>query len=282
MHFGVGVEEHGLYEWNVLEPSLDMIICPLRFNAAGAGVEGELSGRLDPTRLFPGPTLYQTLGVPAAVLQPEWIADSTFTRFATRGARAVGFPDLRTGASMLADVLDQGSQVRYAFLYWDAIDRIGHEKGPGSPEFDAAARDALDRVWDGLRTRGDFTVLITADHGQVDVDPQLPVFLSHPRPAGSSRDAFLHVRPDRCQHVIDELSVRLQDRAQVVPAAQLFSRMGPRLRERLGNVAVLPAAGRQVWLRRAAANERWWRGQHGGRDHDEMSTYLAELVDRGT
>lgn len=288
MHFGVPVEDHGLYEWNVLEPSLEAIICPLRFTAAGAAGEGELAGRLDPMVLAPGPTFYETLGAPSVVLAPEWIADSTFTRLATRGARTIGFPDLRAGVSLLGDVLDGGSQVRYAFLYWDTIDRIGHESGPSSPAFDAAARHALDCLWDGLRRRRDFTVLITADHGQVDVDPErvdylddlwpgLPGLLSQPRPAGSSRDAFLHVRPDHREHVIDELSARLQGRAEVVPAAELFARLGPRLETRLGNVAVLPAAGRQAWLRRAAANERWWRGQHGGRHADETSTYLAEL-----
>jgi len=41
-HFGVPVHEHGLYEWNVLEPSLDEIICPLRFNSTGFEAEGTL------------------------------------------------------------------------------------------------------------------------------------------------------------------------------------------------------------------------------------------------
>ena len=33
-HFGLPVEDHGLYEWNVLEPTLRRIICPLRFAPA--------------------------------------------------------------------------------------------------------------------------------------------------------------------------------------------------------------------------------------------------------
>lgn len=291
MHFGTGVQEHGLYEWNVLEPSLDAIICPLRFNPAGSEVEGALAGRLDPRVLWPGPTFYETLGGPSVVLQPDAIVDSTFTRLATRGARQLGFPTLEAGVSMLAELLAHQTDVRYAFLYWDAIDRVGHEHGPSSAEFHAAAHAALDCLWDGLRQRRrDVTILITADHGQVDVDPtrvdylddlwpELPTLLSQPRPAGSSRDAFLHVGADHCEQAIAELSARLQDRAQVVSATELFDRMGPRLQERLGNVAVLPASGRQVWLRQAAANEQWFRGQHGGRDTDEMSTYLAELTD---
>src|SRR3954468_18266156 len=32
IHFGMPVAEHGLYEWNVLEPSLAEMICPLLFS----------------------------------------------------------------------------------------------------------------------------------------------------------------------------------------------------------------------------------------------------------
>jgi len=44
-------------------------------------------------------------------------------------------------------------------------------------------------------------------------------------------------------------------------------------------VAVLPAAGRQAWLRSAAGNEQRFRGQHGGLHEAETSTYLAMLTD---
>ena len=61
-------------------------------------------------------------------------------------------------------------------------------------------------------------------------------------------------------------------------AAELFETIGPRLRDRLGDVAVLPSAGRQAWLRVAAASEQRFRGQHGGLDAAETSTYLAQLT----
>ncbi|MFZ0041078.1 MAG: hypothetical protein WAK93_07220, partial [Solirubrobacteraceae bacterium] len=60
LHFGVGVEDHGLYEWNILEPALGEIICPLRFNVPGSDIEGSLADRLDPAVLAPGPTFYET------------------------------------------------------------------------------------------------------------------------------------------------------------------------------------------------------------------------------
>ena len=67
VHFGMPVHEHGLYEWNILEPALGEIICPLRFNATGAEDEGTLVGRLEPSVLAPGPTFYESLALPCVV-----------------------------------------------------------------------------------------------------------------------------------------------------------------------------------------------------------------------
>jgi predicted AlkP superfamily pyrophosphatase or phosphodiesterase len=288
MHFGVPVQEHGLYEWNILEPALGEVICPLRFNLAGSVVPEELIGRLDPAVLAPGPTFYETLGAPAFVLQPGAIAQSTFSRLATRGASVQGFETLAEGLGTLSRTLRAVDGPAYAFIYWDQIDRIGHEHGPGSPQFHAEARAALDAVQDRLAELRDVTVLLCADHGQVDVSPeridyldelwpQLAGRLSLERPAGSGRDVFLHVREEHVEDVIRELATRLGDRARVAPAASLFGGIGPRLRKRLGQVVVLPAPGRQAWLRSAAANERWVMGQHGGLEPAETATYLAEV-----
>jgi Type I phosphodiesterase / nucleotide pyrophosphatase len=298
VHTGLAVQDHGLYEWNVLEPELDRIICPLRFTLAESKVSGELEDRLDPAVLLPGPTLYQTLDVPCFVLQPQAIADSVFTRQAARGASVHAFDTPADGMQALAGLMGIVDGPAYATLYWDGIDRAGHERGPDSPEFHEATRAALDAIHERLEDLADVTVLLTADHGQVPVSPErvdyldelwpeLPAMLSQPRPAGSSRDVFLHVHEEHVDTVLAELSARLNDGggggggggggARVLRAADLFDRIGPRLAARLGQVAVLAAPGRQVWLRSAPANERWFRGQHGGLDPAETETYLAEV-----
>jgi predicted AlkP superfamily pyrophosphatase or phosphodiesterase len=292
VHYGMPVHEHGLYEWNILEPSLGEMICPLMFEIAGGHQLDGLAGRLDSSALAPGPTLYETLEGRSLVVQPYHIGGSRYTAMATKGAHRAVFADLVDGVRLLVDALAARHGYDYGFLYWDRIDAAGHEHGPDSVQFEAAARSALDALELALEEptapRG-VTVLVCADHGQVTVSPervdylddlwpQLPGLLRQPRPAGSSRDAFLHVLPGEQQAVIDGLGDRLGDRARVLPAAELFDEIGPRLRERLGDVAVLPAAGRQAWLRSAAAGERWFRGHHGGLEDGEAATYLAELV----
>lgn len=88
----------------------------------------------------------------------------------------------------------------------------------------------------------------------------------------------MHVRSEHVTTVIAELSARLDGRAEVRPAAELFDTIGPRVRDRLGDVAVLPSAGHQAWLRRAAASEQRLRGQHGGPDEAETATHIAQLT----
>jgi hypothetical protein len=288
IYFGLPVESHGLYEWNILEPAAQAIICPLRHTFAESTTEGALSGVLAAEDITPGPTFYETLAEPADVFLPAAIVRSPYTGVATRGARLRGFLDLAKAVREAMEALESGAAT-HCFIYWDQIDAIGHVHGPSSPEFDHEARDALDQIWTVLeQAETEIAVLLTADHGQVDVSPdridylddlwpELQEHLLYKRPAGSSRDVFLHLKPNSRDIVVEQLTKRLGNRASVHDATTLFQTLGPRLRERLGTIAILPGQGRQAWLRSAAANETWFRGQHGGLTGEEMSTYLAEL-----
>jgi hypothetical protein len=268
LHFGMPVTEHGLYEWNLYEPSLDDVIVPFLFARAGDPPGALLKEGFDVQRLSPGPSLYRRLeqhAIRSATYGPDRIAGSPFGAIAA----AMRDPD----------------GPHYATLYWDVIDATGHLCGPSSPEFDASIRDALGALEPLTRLEG-VTVLFTADHGQVDVAPdrvdyldelwpELSSYLTQPKPAGSARDAFLHVREP--ETVIAELSARLPEGSEVRAASSLFDTVGERLAARLADVVVLPAEGREAWLRNSAGVEQHFRGHHGGLHPDETRTYLAEL-----
>ena len=273
MHTGRPVGEHGLYEWNVYEPSLDAVVTPLRHKRPRVFLDGD--------------TLYQRLTVPSTVLQPNYISPSAYDGVFTVGARLQPFATLEQGVEWFFDALAEGG---YAYLYWDRIDAQGHRHGPDSPEFAAAVMAALDTLEAGVRAVPGALVLVTADHGQVAVDParldyldelwpELPALLAH-APAGSSRDVFLHTRPGRAEEVAAGLAERLGDRADVRLVSELeslFGEIGPRLRARLADVCVLPAIGRTAWLRGAHNPAATFRGHHGGLHPDETETWVGAL-----
>ena len=293
MHTGRPVGAHGLYEWNVYEPALDAIVTPLLFSYARDDGRDTLRGSgLDPASFLDGDTLYQRLaaaGVPSTVLQPDSFSPSTYDRVATVGARLRPFGSLAEGVEALVDALREPG---YAYLYWDRIDAMGHHFGPDSREFETAAAGALDTLERGLRAVPGALLLVTADHGQIAVDParvdyldelwrDLRALLRH-GPAGSSRDVFLHTVPGATAEVVAGLAERLGERAEVHDVADLvaagrFGAVGPRLRARLGDVCVLPAPGRTAWLRSAAGASQRFRGHHGGLHPDEMDTWVGAL-----
>jgi hypothetical protein len=265
LYTGLPVAEHGLYEWRIYEPLLDRVVMPLPF----ATEDGPLP--LDPRDIVPAPTFFEQLDVPSFVLQQQAIWPSRYGSAALAGADVQPFERFEEAAAQL------GTRDGLTYLYWDRIDAAGHVHGPSSAEFDreiVAALDALDQVRDTL-------IVVTADHGQIDVgetdflEEEWPPLLEHLRytPAGSARDCFLHVRDP--ETVIGELSARLGERAQVRPAAELFPDAGPRLTARLADVCVLPAPGRMAWLRGHARYQLRWRGHHGGLTPEESETWIG-------
>jgi Type I phosphodiesterase / nucleotide pyrophosphatase len=288
MHTGRPVGEHGLYEWNVYEPALDAVVTPILHARAGHGPDTLAA---DPRIFRAGDTLYERLGaagVASTVLHPAAFSPSTYDGVFVAGARLQPYERLADGVAAFFAALAEGG---YAYLYWDRIDRMGHLHGPASPEFDAAAVAALDALESGLRAVPGAQLLVTADHGQVAVDPrhvdyldalwpELPSQLTH-GPAGSARDVFLHTGAPAT--VAAELAARLGDRAAVRLVADLeeegrFGTVGPRLRERLGDVCVLPADGRTAWLRSHAGTAQRFRGHHGGLHPDEVDTWVGTLA----
>jgi type I phosphodiesterase/nucleotide pyrophosphatase len=306
LHAGVPVGEHGLYEWNVYEPSLDALVTPMLFCFAGDGARDTLlRAGADPEALLSaGSTLYERLaqaGIACHVFGPATFTPSTYDGIFARGAEIHPIATLSTGLAAVAATLRATDGPAYAYVYWDEVDTIGHEHGPSSPQFAAAAERCLDALDAGLRALPEGTVvLLAADHGQVDVDPATTVYVNEawPQiagllargsrgrllvPAGSARDLFLHCRPDAVEEVVDGLERLLGERATVhrmadVVAAGWLGAVGERLQARLPDVCVLPAPGETVWWRERHRFDMRFRGHHGGLAEDEARTQVAALV----
>jgi hypothetical protein len=310
MHSGLPVGEHGLYEWRVLEPSAGRTIIPLMSAWADEGSrDGLRAAGVGPERYVPSPSFYERLGaqgIESVAIEPASFSPSTFDEVALRGARVQTHTGLQDAAAQLAAALAaQAAAPRYVFAYADEIDATGHLLGPSSPEFAAASQVTLDGLERALFGPGapafapGTVLLLTADHGQVDVHPERtdlvdelwPELAGLVRcgangrplaPAGSGRDLFLHVAEEHSERVVAELQDRLGELATVHATADMLAagwfgeRIGPRLLARLAEVCVLPAAGRMAWWS-TGGGPAHFRGHHGGRTAEEATTFLGAL-----
>jgi hypothetical protein len=301
LHTGVPVGESGIYEWFQYEPGLDRLIAPLLFSYAGDDQRETLGGSgLDPAALYPQETVYERLavaGIASQAVQHAAISDTTFTRAMVRGASVRPFT---AGNGWVAETAAAGRG--YTVAYVDDVDAVGHEHGPGSDAHAAAAAGVLDglaSLAELLSTGGETLLLVTADHGQMQVEPETTVFVNerlpelarHLRggddgrplaPAGSARDLFLHVLPGHVDDVEWLLEDLLGDMAEVRLTTELmedgvFGDVGPPLQERIGDVVVLPRPGESVWWREAGRFDMRFRAHHGGLSPAEMLIPLAAL-----
>jgi hypothetical protein len=308
MHTGLDVGQSGVYEWNYYEPLVDEVITPLNFAYAGDKERDTLKrARIPAEAFFPRQTIYQKLqtrGIASYAFQHEAYTPSTFSNIVYKGATIIPYKRLSEALTHLAElVIADAAPIAYYFLYFDRIDTICHTYGPNSQQFEetvAASLRALEELfYKSLIGKVEHTLLIlTADHGQVEVDPGRTYYLNKQIvdieqylqtnrrgkplvPAGSARDMFLHVKEELLDKAVASLKKHLGGRAEVYRTqdlvAQRFFGSAQPSREfmtRVGNVVILPYQYESAWWYEEGKFEMHFLGHHGGLTPEEMEIPL--------
>ena len=220
---GVGPGAHGVVGFTVNVPGSDRVLTHIVWRDDP-----------DPATWQPVPTVFERAEVPCAVVLPAAFAGSGLTAAAYRGARFVGLePADDLVDTMLATLRETPGLV---FGYTAAVDTAAHVHGIASPQWAQAARvtgEQLERLVAGLPA--DAALLVTADHGGLDVPPGSRRDLDRDARlsagvrvvAGEPRLRYLHTRPGAADDVRaawrevlgDDARVYLRDEAV---AAGLF------------------------------------------------------------
>jgi hypothetical protein len=301
---GLPLGEHGLYEWNVLEPRLNRLVTPLWFSYAGDDRLGTLrDAGLTPHDIFPEQTLYRRLlPVPSHVAMPSEIASSQTSKVLLREATVHSFGETVEGLAVLCGAL-AAEERAYGTIYFDGADGLMHMVGPDAAEVAALMEATLSAISDAPWPEGTL-VLLTADHGMEGISPERTTYvnLSWPElgqhlvagadgkplaPAGSCRDLFLHVLPERLDEVAARLGELLVGVAEVRKVETLLAEglFGPHVTEaltsRLANLVVLPAPGEAAYWLEPGRFEQPFLGQHGGLTANEMEIPLVSWIAGG-
>lgn len=306
IHTGWNVGQSGVHEWIYYEPLVDAVIAPLLFSYAGLWERDLLKPTgVQPAFLYPRGMFYPELkqmGVKPFVFGIRDYTPSTYSKAVMDGAELRAFKTFSEALINVGLLLEEQKQPAYVYLYLDKIDSLAHEYGPVAPQTEAEIETFLlimeyyfERVFKGKR----ILFLMTADHGQVEVDPQTTIYLNRTLqfsgierflktnlkgqllvPAGSPRDMFLYIKSDLLEEAQSFLTLRLEGKADVVKTETLIENeyFGPevssRFRERAGNLVILPYRYESVWWYEKGKFEQKFYGHHGGLTPEEMETVL--------
>ena len=309
IHTGWNVGQSGVHEWIYYEPLVDAVIAPLLFSYAGLWERDLLKATgIEPAFFYPRGRFYPELkqmGVQSFGFGLREYTPSTYSSIIMNGAELRAFKTFSEALINVQLLLEEQKQPAYIYLYLDKIDTLAHEYGPTAPQTEAEIETFLlmmeyyfERMFKGKR----ILFLMTADHGQVEVSPQTTIYLNTNAqfkgverflrtnlkgqplvPAGSPRDLFLYIKEDLVDEAQSFLAPRLEGKADVVKTESLLEEgfFGPevssRLRERVGNLIILPYRYESVWWYEKGKFEQRFYGHHGGLTPQEMETILYSV-----
>jgi hypothetical protein len=284
---GSAPQQHALTGWHVYFKELGSVLAVLPFRARHGGPPLGEAG-IDAAALLGLVPLFDRIQARSYIVAPERIIRSDYNTALTGVAERRGYATLRQLFAATARILRASRERTYVYAYWPELDRLAHEHGIESREA-AAHLMELDAEFDGflqLIRDSDTTLIVTADHGFTDTDPQHTIELdAHPRLAqtlvlplcGDRRVAYCYVHPEQRGQFEQYVQTALAQDVELFPSAELIARgyfgLGPphpRLRERVGDYTLVMRGNAAIkdWL---LGERRYTQiGVHGGVSAAEM------------
>lgn len=317
IHTGLPVGQSGVYEWNYYEPLVDDLISPLLFSyvdyAEGENLKRDTLKRANVSAeaFFPHQTLYdklKTQGITSHILQYQNYTPSTYSDIVFRSAKTHPYASIQQALFYLSEIVKvENAPPSYYFVYFDRIDTACHHYGPFSKEFelevDSFFKAMYELFYRNIQGKAkDMLLIITADHGQVEVNPNTTYYLDKElpeikrylktnhqghilAPAGSARDMFLYVHDEFVDEAIRTLQQKLEGKAEVYSTKDLLAQQffgmeepSPTFLARLGNVVILPYKDETVWWSQEGKYGMRFHGHHGGLTREEMEIPLMLLA----
>jgi hypothetical protein len=247
---------HGVSGWFTHLPEFGLTAVTLPFlerfshqplTERGIGVED----------VFPLPAVHPRLTHDPLTLTPSYIANTTYNVYSRGATAGLGYTTLPDAVDKVVAHVTSGGGPTYTHLYVHDIDTLCHHKGTAHDDIIPLVQriDAqLARLADAVRGRA--TIVVSADHGLIDVpavdqtlllsDDPLLALLACP-PSGDARMPVFHVRGNRHEAFRDQFLARFGDRMILLPTAeaermQLFGPgpMSPVARRRFGDFIGIP------------------------------------------
>ncbi len=308
---GLTPQEHGLFEYFIYMKNAG-VINALKFERAHSK-EKNKTLEVDPGNLFRGKTIANTLkntGIDCFTHMNITNAGNACSKLIFEGSTII--PSLKPSDLIvnLRKNIEKTSGNAYFFVHLDSLDTISHEYGPQSHEYQAELstityliqKELIEKV--NSETAKETLILITSDHGAVDVNPEETIYIKLDlkntlnlevedtkkpvSPIGSPRDIFLHIKKEKLNWTKEILKQKIGEKAEIIDTEEadkkgLFGlkESSQEFLERTGNLLIIPKEKQTVWFETKNKSRISFLGQHGGLNSEEMLVpfAIAKLID---
>jgi hypothetical protein len=291
--FGTGISagQHGMVGYDVLDPDQDQVVNML----------GNWDPGVDPRKWQPFPTVFERAAghVDVTTVSLPQFSDSAMTQAALRGGRFVTGTTSHARTAAAAEAM-AGAGPALMYFYVNELDKAGHRHGCQSPQWEHQLEelDATVRRLNATLPPGT-TVLLTADHGMLDVpesqridysaDPALLAGVRHT--AGEPRMVHLYLEAGLGEagraRLLDAWRARFGDRIwaftrDAAIAGGLFGDVRAEVAPRIGDVMIAARDALALYdTRRVRPTALEVVGQHGSLTKAEREVPLLCFTAEG-
>ena len=258
-------------------------------------VDNQLSGLHDPAWQRSATVFERAVdaGLRARVVAAPRYRDTVFTRAVLRGAEFHAGAGMADRVRTVLDLLDAPGEPQLIYLYIPELDQAAHAHGADSSRY-VGVLEELDAALAPLLERRDAGVVLTADHGLVDVPPHSQVlFDTVPElmsgiaaVAGEPRCLQLYFAED-ADETTREATVAawrasegarswVATRAEAIESGW-FGEVDPSVLPRIGDLIVAARKLVAYYASDASAGSRAMIGQHGSLTQDELRVPLLRF-----
>jgi hypothetical protein len=276
--------DHGLLGYRL---ALDgQILNVLRWTL-GSGRVRDVRRQVPARRLQPFPSFAGSVR-PVPVVSKQEFGGTGFTAAHLGNSPLHGYSVPSSLPVEVERLLRRGEPLVYA--YYDGMDKVAHANGLG--ELYDAELEAVDRLVADVADRlpAGAALVVTADHGEIDVGPRLELFGGEIMAmvnfmSGEGRFRWVHARPGAAADLEQALSERYDGTTwvmtsdHVVEAGLFGGALADEFVHRLGDVALLPHAP-IAFVDPADTGESRLQSRHGSLTSEELLVPLVALAAR--
>ncbi|MBK1694695.1 phosphodiesterase [Chromatium weissei] len=295
---GVAPLQHGITGWFTYLRELGCVMTVLTGKPRYGGLSYRQAG-IDPIQLFRHTSIFDRIKTPSLMLSPQHIANSDFNRAHAGAATIIAYDGLNALFQKTLQVLRQPQRLRrkrqFLYLYWPALDSIGHAQGMNSAAAVAHLAQIEQEIAHFLTAAAgtNTLLLVSADHGQLDTSPSERIeLIDHSELAdclllplcGEPRAAFCYVRANRIHAFEQYCQQTLHEQVELIPSRQLvengwfgFGTPHSQFFDRIGDYCLLPRGQRIICDRLPSEKPYIQIGVHGGLSAAELMVPLCVL-----
>lgn len=205
---GVAPQQHALTGWFMYLKELGMVTTILPFTSR-AGEFDMHKGNIKYKDIYKENSFFKDLKATSIVIKHKDYVDSSYSFLVTKGARRLGFTNLNGFFRQINKAMRINKNRKFVFAYWAKLDSICHRKGSDSKKAKKHFNELDKKILVLAKSlkNTNTTIIVTADHGLIDVREKDKIIelKNHPKfietlampLSGEPRVVYCYVKPSK-------------------------------------------------------------------------------------